>query len=147
MTTLCFSWFVICFNYYAFTHSWCKISQFHKKFEHDLIATALEIIAQGLALTVCYAVKQKSLPLTMLQISSATTYFVMNSIDIDHNVLIYVCHINSFLETAAFALIWTMTIEIFPKPYRYTYTPYILSLFYRGDKHEKIRWDHDHCPI
>jgi len=31
------------------------------------------------------------------------------------NALIYVTHITSFLETAAFALIWSITLEVYPK--------------------------------
>merc|ERR1711935_689489 len=34
------------------------------------------------------------------------------------NALIYVTHITSFFQTAAFALIWSITVEVFPKTVR-----------------------------
>merc|ERR1719510_2743639 len=70
----------------------------------------------------------------MLQICSAISYFYLtwgveipeadgdhehhDDEDDDQKKLIYFSHITSFLATAALALIWTMTIEAFPKPYR-----------------------------
>ena len=132
---LSFTWFVIGFNYYGLLHSWCKISNAHKKFENDCLSAMLGFMAEILALLVCFVVKRKRLPLTVLQIFSAISYFIMTSIDLadnsNHsmefgplsfttgsNTLIYVTHITSFLQTAAFALIWSITLEVFPKNVR-----------------------------
>ena len=80
---LSFTWFVIGFNYYGLLHSWCKISNAHKKFENDCLSAMLGFMAEILALLVCFIVKRKRLPLTILQIFSAITYFIMTSIDLD----------------------------------------------------------------
>lgn len=127
---LCFTWFIIGFNYYGLLHSWCKISTVHKKLENDVLSTLLAFVAEGLALVACCVIKQKLLPLTVLQIFSGLTYFAMTGInyfyDDQHgtslkgsNALIYVAHITSFFETAGFALLWTMTVEMFPKNIRF----------------------------
>ena len=106
---LSFAWFVIGFNFYGLLHSWCKISGFNKKFEHDVLSAVLGFISQILAIFVCLAVRQvilkipiiepwfarnqircldsrnlfslqKSLPLTILQILGSATYFYQASV-------------------------------------------------------------------
>lgn len=129
---LSFLWFVIGFNYYGLLHSWCKISTVHKKLENDVLSTLLAFIADALALITCCCLKkqQKLVPLSILQIFTGLTYFTMTAInyvyDDQHgtslkgsNGLIYMAHISSFFETAGFAILWTMSVEMFPKHVRF----------------------------
>ena len=129
---LTFTWLVICFNFYGLLHSWCKISAFQKKFENEILSALLGLVAEGLACVLCLVVKRKALPFAVLQLFSAICYFYMSCFDPEaddkghfhevlkgSNGLIYVAHINSFLETAAFALLWLLTLEAFPQNVRY----------------------------
>ena len=134
---LTFTWLVISFNFYGLLHSWCKISTFQRKFENEILSAVLGLIAEILACILCLVVKRKGLPLAVLQLFSAIGYFYMSCLDPEPtgdntigkthwyevlqgaNGLIYVAHINSFLETAAFALLWLLTLEAFPRNIRY----------------------------
>ena len=99
----------------------------------------LGMFGEALGLTTCLIAKQKSLSLTLFQICIAVTYFFMISIDVNaknedsfsiiesserasHNHIninqyVSVC-VNMCLAKATFALLWMMTVEIFPKKYR-----------------------------
>ena len=131
--SLTFCWFTICLNFYGILHSWCKISPSRKKFEHDVLSTLLGLVAEGLACILCLGVRRKGLPLFVLQLFSAICYFCMNCIELEDkreddndlnwplqgsHAIIYVAHINIFLETAAFALLWLLTLEAFPRNLR-----------------------------
>ena len=99
----------------------------------------LGMFGEALGLTTCLIAKQKSLSLTLFQICIAVTYFFMISIDVNAknedsfsinslvsgshghiniNQYVSVC-VNMCLAKATFALLWMMTVEIFPKKYRY----------------------------
>ena len=39
-----FTWFLIGFNHYGILHSWCKVSNVHKKFENDCLSALLGMI-------------------------------------------------------------------------------------------------------
>ena len=136
---LCLTWFTLGVTFYGFLHSWCKISSTHKKFENDVLSAILGAIGEIMALLICIAVKRKNLPFSILLVVMAIGYFVLiattdaksshsnlqdhhdNSTAIPDSFYentLYVAHIISFLSAAAFAILWTITIEMFPQSYR-----------------------------
>jgi hypothetical protein len=141
MVVLSLTWFTIGFNYYGMLNSWCKISANRRMFEHSALSTFMSIFSKSLAILVCYLVKQKLLPLAVLQTSTAFCYFYMISAypeDHQHDAagghshiitdnmslsggaqsIIFMSHLTSFFESAAFSLVWVITPECFPKKYR-----------------------------
>lgn len=141
---LSFTWFTLGVTFYGFLHSWCKISSTHMKFENDVLSAILGAVGEVMALLICIAVKRKNLPFTILLLVLSICYFVLiattdaksshvnlHSHEKSDNATVsstfyentlYVAHIISFISAAAFAILWTITIEMFPQNYRQVFS-------------------------
>ena len=81
-----------------------------------------------MALMICLCIRRKILPTLVLQILTAGCYITLiwmfnpkenGKDDINFTLTeVYIIHITSFFNSCVFALLWCITPETFPKPYR-----------------------------
>merc|ERR1719232_1144450 len=116
-------WFTHGYNYYGMMNSWMEISENKKVFEHNILASCLALISKICALIICCVINRKIMPLMMLQLCTAISYFVLASIDFEKSFTgLFLVHVSTFFITASFSLIWVITPESFPIKYRTTCT-------------------------
>ena len=128
-------WFTLGYNYYGTMNSWKALNLEGRNlvFEYNFLATVLAILSKLCAIAISLVVGRSNLPLGVLQLCCSLAYFIMVSLEnqqtedvllnlvdsMAKNSLTFVTHMTTFLETAAFGLIWVITPTMFPKRYRY----------------------------
>ena len=78
---LSLTWFTLGYNTYGIQSSWRHVALAGKIFAHSFLGSLLEVFSKLLALMVCLAVKQKRLPLSVLQLFFAMTYYCSMSFE------------------------------------------------------------------
>merc|ERR1711963_1022322 len=130
---LSLTWFNLGYNYYGIMNTWRFLSRHGKIFQQNILGSLLALLAKILALMVCISVKRKRLPLCIFQLLTSVIYVCLVWFDsedfyqdMDYQInspsvkYVFLVHLSALLEAAAFALIWVITPECFPKRYRTT---------------------------
>ena len=125
---LSLTWFTLGYNTYGIQSSWRHVALAGKIFAHSFLGSLLEVFSKLLALMVCLAVKQKRLPLSVLQLFFAMTYYCSMSFEkenFENDVnsfksvfAVFFVHISDFFDSASFSLMWIMTPESYPHSFR-----------------------------
>ena len=128
---LSLTWFNLGYNYYGVMNTWRFLSRHGKIFQQNILGSLLALLAKILALMVCISVKRKRLPLCVFQLLTSVIYVCLVWFDsedfyqdMDYQInspsvkYVFLVHLSALLEAAAFALIWVITPECFPKRYR-----------------------------
>ena len=129
---LSLTWFNLGYNYYGIMNTWRFLSRHGKIFQQNILGSLLALLAKILALMVCISVKRKRLPLCIFQLLTSVIYVCLVHFDnedfyqdMDYQInspsvkYVFLVHLSALLEAAAFALIWVITPECFPKRYRF----------------------------
>jgi len=132
---LSLTWLTLGFNHYGTMNAWKALNPegMNLVLEHNLLSNALAILSKLCAIAISLVVGRSNLPLGVLQLCCSLAYFIMVSLEnqqtedvllnlvdsMAKNSLTFVTHMTTFLETAAFGLIWVITPTMFPKRYRY----------------------------
>ena len=134
---LCLAWFTLGYESYGTLNTWKKIAVHEQILLHNILGSLLGVISKIMVLIVCICVKQKKMPLFVIQlflafINFSFLFFDKISFQKDHHSLssifvVYFVHMVAFFEGSAFGLVWTMTPELFPVNYRYKIHSVIVS--------------------
>ena len=116
--------FTLGYNTYGIQGSWRHIALSGKISAHSILGSFLKVLSKLLALMVCLVVKQKRLPLSVLQLFFAMTYFFSMSFEKEDNSFksvfaVYLVHISDFFDSASFSLMWIITPESYPHNFRW----------------------------
>ena len=131
--------FTLGYNAYGIQSSWRHVALAGKILAHSSLMSFLKVLSKLLALMVCLAVKQKRLPLSVLQLFLALTYFCSLSFekenfkkDVDSFksvFAVFLVHISDFFDCASFSLMWIITPESYPHNFRWRNLIIILLCF------------------